>query len=115
VTPRHRLDEERISSIIEMIERAVATGVPFGWVSADEAYGDNGPLRGWLEREGIAYVLAVARDHRVRAGAGRTIRADTLAARIPPAGGSGSRAGPAVRATGSMTVDTPTPAAGAGC
>jgi hypothetical protein len=28
-----------------MIERAVAAGSPFGWVTADEAYGDNGPLR----------------------------------------------------------------------
>jgi hypothetical protein len=28
-------------------------------------------------------VLAVARDHRVPAGAGRTVRADALAARLP--------------------------------
>lgn len=28
-----------------MIERAVSAGVPFGWVRADEAYSDNGPLR----------------------------------------------------------------------
>jgi SRSO17 transposase len=77
-----------------MIERAAAAGIPFGWVSAEEAYGDNGPLRGWLEREGIAYVLAVACDHRVRAGAGRTIRADKLAARIPPAGWQQISCGP---------------------
>src|SRR5262249_9129094 len=31
----------------------------------------------------IAYVLAVACDHRVPAGAGRTVRADELAARLP--------------------------------
>ncbi|MGW0808177.1 hypothetical protein [Nonomuraea sp. NPDC002799] len=29
-----------------MIERAFAAGVSFGRVAADEAYGDNGPLRG---------------------------------------------------------------------
>ena len=32
-----------------MIERAVSARVPFAWVAADEAYGDNGPLRTWLE------------------------------------------------------------------
>ena len=52
-------------------------------MAADEAYGDNGPLRTWLEQQHIAYVLAVARDHRVPAGAGRTVRADELAARLP--------------------------------
>ena len=52
-------------------------------VTTDEAYGDNGPLRTWLEQQHIAYVLAVARDHRVPAGVGRTVRADELAARLP--------------------------------
>ena len=66
-----------------MIERAVSARVPFAWVAADEAYGYNGPLRTWLEQQHIAYVLAVARDHRVPAGAGRTVRADELAARLP--------------------------------
>jgi SRSO17 transposase len=65
-----------------MIERAVAAGVPFGWVTADEAYGDNGPLRAFLEQERIGYVLAVARDHVITTPAGRR-RADTLAGRLP--------------------------------
>jgi SRSO17 transposase len=52
-----------------MIERAAAAGIPFAWFTADEAYGDNGPLREWLEESGIAYVVAVACDHRVPAGA----------------------------------------------
>jgi SRSO17 transposase len=66
-----------------MIERAIAAGVRFGWAAADEAYGDNGPLRGWLEGTQIRYVLAVSCDHRVPAGAGQMIRADRLAARLP--------------------------------
>jgi SRSO17 transposase len=66
-----------------MIERAAGAAVPFAWVAGDEVYGDNGPLRTWLETQRIAYVLAVACDHRVPAGAGHTIRADQLAARLP--------------------------------
>ena len=66
-----------------MIERTAAAAVPFGWVAGDEAYGGNGALRAWLETRRIAYVLAVACDHRVPAGAGHTIRADQLAARLP--------------------------------
>jgi len=61
----------------------VGAAVPFAWVAGDEVYGGNGPLRTWLEIQRIAYVLAVACDHRVPAGAGRTIRADDLAARLP--------------------------------
>src|SRR5271165_5415936 len=66
-----------------MIERAVTAGVPFAWTTADEAYGDNGPLRTWLEDTRIRYVMAVSCDHRVPAGAGQVIRADRLAARLP--------------------------------
>ena len=66
-----------------MIERATAADVPFGWVAGDEVYGDKGPLRAWLEEQGIAHVLAVACHHRVSAGAGRALRADQLAARSP--------------------------------
>jgi Transposase DDE domain len=61
-------------------------GLPFAWFTADEAYGDNGKLREWLEKEGICHVVAVARDTTVPAGAGRTIRADQLAARVPGKG-----------------------------
>ncbi|MFC5835865.1 fluoride efflux transporter FluC [Nonomuraea insulae] len=43
-----------------MVERALAAGVPFGRVTADEAYGDNGPLRRFLESRQIGYVLAVS-------------------------------------------------------
>ena len=45
-----------------MIERAIAAGIPFRWVTADEAYEDNGPLRGFLEERQVAYVMAASRD-----------------------------------------------------
>jgi SRSO17 transposase len=36
-----------------MIGRAVAAGIPLGWVTVDEAYGGNGPLRAYLEEREI--------------------------------------------------------------
>lgn len=48
-----------------MIARAVAAGVPFGWVTADEAYGQVGRLRMWLEDHNLAHVLAVPKSHMV--------------------------------------------------
>jgi SRSO17 transposase len=65
-----------------MIERAIAAGIPFGWVTADEAYGDNGPLRAFLEEQQASYVLAVSRDHVITTAAGRR-RADALAPVLP--------------------------------
>jgi SRSO17 transposase len=78
----------------KMIERAMTAGLPFGWFTADEAYGDNGPLRDWLEKNKVAYVVAVACDTRVPGGAGQTIRADRLAAKVPARGWQTMSCGP---------------------
>ena len=43
----------------QMISRAVAAGVPFGWVTGDTVYGNDRKLRRWLEEQGRPYVLAV--------------------------------------------------------
>jgi SRSO17 transposase len=65
-----------------MVERAVAAGVPFAWFTADEAYGQNPGLRGWLESRDIAYVMATRRDHEVPSGLHTVTRVDQLIARI---------------------------------
>lgn len=83
-----------------MLGRAVDAQTPFGWVTADEAYGQDPALRAWLEPHGIRYVLAVRRDFRVGAGAGR---ADQVAAACRPPAGNATRPGPAPKATGCMT------------
>src|SRR5207244_6036851 len=69
----------------KMIDRAVAAGVPFGWLAADEAYGQNTALRDWLEEQHISYVLAVPKSFTAVTAAGK-IRADQLAALVPASG-----------------------------
>ena len=44
----------------QMLARALAAGVPATWVTGDSVYGDNRPLRRWLEAQPQAYVLAVS-------------------------------------------------------
>jgi SRSO17 transposase len=68
-----------------MIERAVEAGIPFSWVTADEAYGANPRLRGWLEEHGIPYVMAVSCGEMIPTAAGKK-RADALAALVPDGG-----------------------------
>jgi SRSO17 transposase len=50
---------------IAMLARVVASGIPFRWVTADEAYGQVWRLRWWMEERGIAHVLAVPRTQMV--------------------------------------------------
>jgi SRSO17 transposase len=81
----------------KMIERAVTARILFAWVTGDEVYGDNGPLRAWLEQRRLAYVLAVACDHQIPAGAGHAVRADQLAARLPASAWQRLSAGPGAK------------------
>ncbi len=66
----------------QMITRTLDADVPARWVTADEVYGADPGLRGELERRGLGYVLAVARDYRVPTAAG-PIRADMLTLTLP--------------------------------
>ncbi|WP_435126684.1 IS701 family transposase [Micromonospora tulbaghiae] len=66
-----------------MLQRAVEAGVPFAWFTADEAYGQNPGLRGWLEDEDIAYVMATRCDDEVASGLFTTTRVDELIAKLP--------------------------------
>jgi len=53
-----------------MIERAITAGVPFGWVTADEAYGNNGPLRSFLSAVGVLSSRLILRAADPPAGTG---------------------------------------------
>ena len=51
-----------------MLERVLAHGLPFAWVTADSVYGADYHLRRFLTEHHIPYVLAVAPNHLVRLG-----------------------------------------------
>src|SRR4051812_37330540 len=58
-----------------MLTRALAAGVPAGWVTGDEVYGADPSLRTELEGRRIGYVLAIAGNRRLPTAAG-PLRAD---------------------------------------
>jgi SRSO17 transposase len=66
-----------------MLARAVAAGVPFAWVTADEAYGQVKYLRVWLEQHDLAHVLATRCNDDVITTEFGTARADALVAALP--------------------------------
>ncbi|MBA2452565.1 MAG: IS701 family transposase [Chloroflexia bacterium] len=66
----------------QLLERALGSGVPARWVTADELYGNDPALRRWLETAGYAYVLAVSCNHPVWQ-AGQQERADALVSALP--------------------------------
>ena len=68
-----------------MLERAVESGVPFGWVAGDEVYGNDRNLRLWLERRCVPHVLAIKRSEKLWAltdRGPRQVRADRLASGV---------------------------------
>ena len=77
-----------------MIERALDAGAPFGWVAADEVYGNNSKLRQWLELRQLAYVLAVASDQRLRWPDREQRRVDAIAHTLPSLAWERVSAGP---------------------
>ena len=48
-----------------MLQRALAAGVPFAWVTSDSVYGSDHRLRRLIERHGRGYVLAVTSAQRL--------------------------------------------------
>ncbi len=66
-----------------MLQRALDAGVPVGWVTADEAYGQVKSLRVWLEERDVGYVLATRRNDDLITTTMGTARADELIAALP--------------------------------
>jgi SRSO17 transposase len=69
-----------------MLERALAAGVPFAWVTGDEIYGGDRRLRVWLEERQVPHVLAVKSTEPLwTRTTWRQVAAKTLAAGIAAA------------------------------
>jgi SRSO17 transposase len=66
----------------QLIERALAAGVPARWVTADSIYGSDYAFRNALEERKLGYVVGVRTDFMVRIGS-RQHRAKTLLATVP--------------------------------
>ena len=68
-----------------MLQRALESGVPFGWFTGDEVYGNDRKLRLWLERWDVPHVLAIKRTEKLWALTDKgplQVRADRLASGV---------------------------------
>ncbi|WP_406410287.1 transposase [Streptomyces sp. NBC_01614] len=66
-----------------MVERCRRAKVPFGWVAADSADGQDRKLRAALQRRRIPYVMAVPVDETVHTHRAPRTCVDAFAAGIP--------------------------------
>ncbi|MHA6765427.1 IS701 family transposase [Streptacidiphilus sp. PAMC 29251] len=66
-----------------MLQRAIDAGIPFAWVTADEAFGQVRHLRAWLEERSVAHVLATKVNDIVTTAHGRAAQVDQLIADLP--------------------------------
>jgi hypothetical protein len=89
-----------------MLERAVTAGVTAGWVTGDTIYGGDRRLRIWLEKQAIAYVLAVKRTEPLWTWIDRgpdQVPAERLLALVPAEQWLRISAGQGPKANASMT------------
>jgi len=65
--------------VVRMLERVHDTGRLTGWFTADEAFGQNPGLRGWLADRRVPYVLATRNDDLLTCPDGHREQAKVLA------------------------------------
>jgi SRSO17 transposase len=66
-----------------MLIRVLAAGVPAGWLTADEVYGQDKRLRVWCEQHQLPYVLATRSNDTVATVDWRQRRVRVLIAELP--------------------------------
>ncbi|MER7398535.1 glycosyltransferase family 2 protein [Streptomyces sp. NPDC000151] len=80
LAPAATSDQERFR---ELVQHALDTEAPFSWVTADALYGQDAPLRDWLEESRVPYVLALRPNDTVHTADGADARVDTLVTTLP--------------------------------
>jgi SRSO17 transposase len=80
--PPGQVFKTRPQQVREMIEDAVAAGVPFAWFTADEEFGQNPGLCDYLETSRIPYVMAVPKTTRFTDATGKTVQVDAFAGKL---------------------------------
>jgi SRSO17 transposase len=66
-----------------MLQRALDAGLPAGWLTADEVYGQDKRLRVWCEQHDLPYVLATRSNDTVATVDWRPRKVRTLIAGLP--------------------------------
>jgi SRSO17 transposase len=80
--PPGQVFKTRPQQVKEMIEDAVAAGVPFAWFTADEEFGQNPGLCDYLETSRIPYVMVVPKTTRFTDATGKTVQVDAFAGKL---------------------------------
>ena len=87
VVTAHRNETQALNRVLDVLQavsvspRAIDAGVPFGWFTADEVYGQAKYLHAWLEDRDVSYVLAIKRNDTLTTPDGE-MRADALIAAV---------------------------------
>src|SRR4051794_5412985 len=76
-----------------MLQRTVEAGVPAGWLTADEVYGQDKQLRMWCEAHQLPYVLATRSNDTVATVDWRQRQVRALIAELPKSGWARRSAG----------------------
>ncbi len=79
---------------LDMLARAHDAGVLHGWVTADEAFGQNRAFRAWLAARAVPFVLATRSDDTLTCPDGRRHQAKALTALVGAGAWERRSAGP---------------------
>jgi SRSO17 transposase len=90
---------------VAMLARAHRAGVLTGWVTADEAYGQNPTFRGWLVEQRVPFVLATRNDDVLTSPDGHRRQAKVLATIAGTASGGWERRSIGAGAHGDRAYD----------
>jgi SRSO17 transposase len=74
----------RPQQVEAMIQRALDARIPFAWFTADEEFGQNPGLRGFLEKNGIPYVMAIPKNTMITTRQDRTQTIEETARKVRP-------------------------------